>query len=209
MLIFPTFVPGQMNFRFPLKWTPKGNTIQQDPASGRGENRISTTYYPRFIFTMDISYIIGDAQGSDTMWQQLTNFYIANQFAASDWLFLHPWDHSVTNQAIATGDGSTASFDMIRTFVSGGAPDLIQNFVSPPSIYVNGVLQTVTTDYTINSYGTITFTSGHIPASGHVISWTGDFYYRCHFLEDSWSSYEEDLYQIWSNHELKFRSVLI
>lgn len=207
LLIFPAFAPGQFNWTFPIKQTPLFNTIIQTPASGRGELRIPTMQFPRFDFVVDLSYLKGDAQGVNTAWQKIYNFFMAVQGAASDWLFLHPWDNSVTLQAIAVGDGATVAFTMFRTFISSGAQDLQQNFVSPPSIYVNGILKTVVTDYTIDQYGTLTFVVP--PPATQVVAWTGQFYYRCHFLDDSWSDLEERWYQVWSQHSLKFRSVLL
>lgn len=115
-----------------------------------------------------------------------------------------------SSQSIGTGDGATTQFSMVRSFVAGGAQDLIQNFVYAPSIYVAGVLQTPTTNYTgPDQYGTITFTSGHIPTGGQNISWTGQFYYLCSFSSDEWESLEEDYLQIWKLDGLSFISVLL
>jgi hypothetical protein len=111
-----------------------------------------------------------------------------------------------TSQAIATGDGLTLAFSMIRTIVTAGAQDLVQNFVNPPAIYLTGVLQSSST-YAIDQYGTITFTTA--PGAGVVISWIGQMYYRCRFLKDEWDDLEEFLYQIWSQKALNFRSVLL
>jgi hypothetical protein len=204
-LIFPSFNPPQWDITWPIKQTPFYNTIKKTPASGRGENRISTTNFPRWKFALDVSYLRGDNQGVNTAWQTLLNFFMAVQGSFANWLFLHPFDHSVSLMPIATGNGSTLAFSMIRTLVSAGAQELIQNFVSPPSIYLNGVLQG--SGYSIDQYGTITFTVA--PGAGVVIVWTGQFYYLCHFSDDAWEELQEDYYQLWSIHELKFESVLL
>lgn len=281
-LIFPlTF--GQI-IGLPFKQTPLFNTITQTPASGRGEVRIPTMQFPRWDFSLDVSYLSGDNTGTNTQWQQLLNFYMGVQGAAGDWLFLHPYDniagfylvtgtytsgnfiiretviqtgtgataivvntgigqliigpwnpantpnntgtwvgqtsHAIFTpsavpvfdgaQSIGTGDASTTQFSIVRSLVTAGAQDLIQNFVYAPSIYVAGTLQTPTTNYTgPDQYGTITFTSGHIPGGGTNITWTGQFYYRCHFLEDSWDALEADFPTLWKMDGLKFRSVLL
>ena len=242
--------------------------------------------FPLWDFEIDITYLSGDAQGSNTLYQQLVNFYMAVQGQASDWLFLHPYDNiagsytvngtltsgkflinpretviqtstgatavvisAISNQltigpwnpaqtpdnshtwvgqtsgavftpsatpalsasqSIGTGDGTTAAFSMVRAIVTGGAQDLIQNFVYAPSIYVNNVLQTPVTNYAgPDQYGTITFTGGHIPSGGQNIAWTGQFYYRCAFSEDTWQNLEENYYQLWAMNGLKFHSVLL
>ena len=205
-LIFPSFQSPNWSFTWPIKQTPVFNTIIQTPATKRGELRISTTQFPLWQFVLDISYLKGDAQGSATAWQNLVNFYIAVQGQASDWLFLHPYDNQVTAQAIGTGDGTTVAFTIFRSLIASGAQDLIQNFVSAPQIFINGVVQSGSS-YTIDQYGTLTFNSA--PGAGTTISWTGQFYYRCRFLADQWDNLSEDLFQIWSNSELKFISVLL
>lgn len=280
LLVFPTFPATGFDITFPIKQTPLYNTITQTPASGRGELRISTMQFPRWDFAFKIDFLKGDNQGTNTAWQQLLNFFMGVQGAASDWLFLHPYDniagsYSVsggitsgnfivreqvtqtstgataqlisvatagpliigpytagtpdnshtwvgqksgavftpstapalsTSQAFATGDGSTKPFSIIRSLVTGGAQDLVQNFVFAPSIYDNGAIVNPV-NYTIDQYGTITFTVA--PTAGHTLSWTGQFYYRCHFLDDFWDQLHEDFYQLWSIGEIKFRSVLL
>lgn len=279
LLVFPLNI--KFTTTFPIKQTPVFNTIVQIPASGRNEIRIPTMQFPRWDFVLDFSYITGDAQGSNSIWQQFINFYMGVQGQAGDWLFLHPFDHLVgsytvtgavtsgvfqvhetlvqtstgataeilfavtgsntmtigpyslgtpdnthtwvgqtsgavytptaipvlaTSQAIATGDGVTTAFTMIRTFVTGGAQDMIQNFVVAPSIYDNGSLVNPV-NYTLDQYGTLTFTVA--PVAAHTISWTGVFYYRCRFKSDSWDSMQEDYYQIWTADGIKFISVLL
>lgn len=112
----------------------------------------------------------------------------------------------LTSQQIGTGDGVTTAFTMFRTLVTSGAPDLIQNFVNPPTIYVNGVAVSSST-YSIDQYGTLTFNTA--PSSGYSIAWTGQFYYLCVFDEDEWDDLQEMWYQVWSLKELKFRSYLL
>lgn len=278
LLVFPLSIPN--TFGWPLKQTPYGNTITQRSASGRGDIRIATFNFPRWLFSLDLTYLTGDATGNNSAWQQLMNFFIGVQFGASDWLFLHPYDNTVgsyavtgkvtlgpfypdetviqngtlatanligdvsgtgpmligpisgtanssgvwvgqtsgaqftpsaspvvnASQAIATGDGSTVAFSMIRTFVTGGAQDLIQNFVNPPQVFINGTLQSSST-YSIDQYGTITFNTA--PSAGAIISWIGQFYYRCHFMEDKWDDLQEEYFQIWTNEGMKFESCLL
>ena len=282
-LIFPLTFPS--NVAFPIRQTPRFNSIIQVPASGRGPIQIPTMNFPLWDFDLDVSYITGDNQGSNTQWQQLINFYMSVQGAAGRWLFLHPWDNIIgsytvagtlasgsrfttretviqtstgatvqeitvsstqltigpwnpaqtpdnshtwvgqtsgaiftpsgtpvlsTSQSIGTGDGTSAAFSMVRSFTTGGAQDLIQQFVYAPSIYVAGSLKILNTDYTgPDQFGTLTFIAGHIPTAGQNISWTGSFQYLCSFEEDKWTNLQEDYYQIWKLEGLKFHSVLL
>lgn len=282
LLQFPLTL--QSTAGWPVKQTPMYSTVTQTPASGRGELRIALMQFPRWDFVIDLSYIRGDAQGTNTIWQQLLNFYMGVQGAASDWLFTHPWDYNVgsynvtghvssgtfiqyetviqtgtstsaellfavtdsntmmiggfnnqvtppnnsgnwvgqtsgaiyvpsaapvlaTSQAIATGDGVTTKFTMFRTLVVGGAQDIVQNFIFPPNIYDNGSLVNPANYTGPDQYGTLTFNTA--PVAAHIISWSGNFQYRCHFLKDSWDTLEEFYYTFWQAAEIHFRSVIL
>ncbi len=199
---------GQFDFAWPIKQTPVYESLIQKSASGRGYVRIPLRNFPLWKFNFNIGFMMGDATQDDSAWQQFTNFYMAVFGAASDWLFQHPFDYQVTGQVIGTGDGSTTEFTMFRTLVSGGAADLIQNFINPPTIYLNGEAQgTSPVVYSIDQYGTLTFVTP--PGDGVVVSWTGEFYYRCHFINDSLDSMETMLQAIWSCEQLEFESVLL
>lgn len=196
---------------WPIKKTPLFNTLTRTPATGRGELRIPLMEFPLWSYELDISYLTGDGQITApisqgiSLWQQLVSFLEYVQGAGADWLFLDPFHNTATNQEIAIGDGTTTQFSMIWSLVVDGAQELVQNFVSAPSIYVNGVLQSPTT-YTIDTFGTLTFDTA--PPNTYPITWSGQFFYRCHFLDDFWQDLQEDWYQQWSL-KLKFRSVLL
>jgi len=55
--------------------------------------------------------------------------------------------------------------------------------------------------------GLLTFTVA--PALGAPITVGGDYYYRCHFLDDEFNDLEEFLWQLWELKALKFRSLLL
>jgi hypothetical protein len=278
-LVFPLSIPA--HFGWPLKSTLSFSTIVQEPPTKRGSVRISTTEFPNWEFSLDLSFLRGDATQPTSDWAILMNFYGAVQGAFADWFFLHPYDNTCgslavtgsvtsgifapdeqlvqatsgatanligrvlgtgpmligpvtgaadsshgwvgqtsgavftptavptvnTTQAIATGDGTTLAFSMIRTLVTGGAQQLIQDFVNPPAVYVNGVLKATPADYVIDQYGTITFTVA--PGAGQTIAWIGQFYFRCHFTEDRWQDLSEDFFQIWRMDGMKFETSLL
>jgi hypothetical protein len=279
LLVFPLSIPA--HFGWPLKQTTAWDTITQTPPTGRGQIRIATREFPIWEFSLDLSFLRGDATQPTSDWAKLINFYGAVQGSFGDWLFLHPYDNTCgslavtgsvtsgifapdeqlvqatsgatsnligtvlgtgpmligpvtgaadsshgwvgqtsgaiftptavptlnTTQAIGTGDGTTLAFSMIRSIVTAGYQELIQNFVNPPAVYVNGVLKSTPADYVIDQYGTITFTVA--PSAGQTIAWIGSFYYRCHFLEDRWGDFSEDFFQLWSMSGMKFESVLL
>jgi hypothetical protein len=214
-LVFPdltTTFPG-LTWGWPIKKTPRSSTIIQKTASGRGEVRIPLYAFPLWDYEINIAYIQGDNSLANwrvnTGYQVLTNFLIAVQGQGQAFLYLDPYDHTVPSsapQGIGTGDGSTTAFDMVISFVNGGAGDLIQNFVSAPIIYDNGSVVS-SANYTINQYGSLVFNTA--PLAGHIISWSGQYYRLCRLSEDTWTDFTEDMFQIWSMKTFKFQTVLL
>ncbi|HHK75246.1 MAG TPA: TIGR02217 family protein [Rhizobiales bacterium] len=78
------------------------------------------------------------------------------------------------DQGLGTGDASTASFQLIKTY-GAGLTSWTRNITKPVSgtvkLAVSGVAQNPGTDFTIDeTTGVITFLPGHIPASGATVS---------------------------------------
>ena len=73
-----------------------------------------------------------------------------------------------------------------------------------PQIFVNGVLKTPGTDYTISSSGLVTFTAA--PAAGAQLSWIGSYFFRVRFDLDA-AEFNEFLYQLWDLKQLTFLTV--
>lgn len=86
-------------------------------------------------------------------------------------------DYVGTPMQFGTGDGVEDTFGLYKWYTSGGITRT-RRIVKPVSatvvIYVNDVLQTLTTDYTISyTTGIVTFTSP--PTDTHTLKWTGQF----------------------------------
>jgi len=116
-----------------------------------------------------------------------------------------PTDNSRTGQVIGTGDGVSATFQIIRSFGTGNT-SLVEpvgglNYLLPYTFYDNGTPTAITL---ANNNRTITFASA--PTLGHSI--TGDFsyYFYCRFLEDG-ADFEQFMHNLWLLRSLKFRSV--
>jgi hypothetical protein len=114
---------------------------------------------------------------------------------------------------IGVGNGSTTAFQLQRTLVpsaslaaaasrsyyptigDGYEPIFVVNNTTPPSIFVNSTLKTVTTDYTINNTtGILTFTSA--PAASAIISFTGSYYWNVR-LEKEQYDFSRMLSGVW------------
>jgi len=193
---------------WPVQKTVRSNTLAQEPASGRGCLYIPLYEFPLWDFKWTLGYIPGNISGDNTVAQQLINFLIGIQNRGQNFLFLDPYDNTVTNQYIGAADGSTTQFTMYRTILVGGGQDLIQNFVNPPSISVGGVLQNPTT-YNIDAYGTLTFNTAPVLSSPpHAITWSGQFYFLCRMKKDSQESLQQTMYQLWEMKTFEFNSEL-
>jgi hypothetical protein len=124
--------------------------------------------------------------------------------AADDFLVTYPTDHTISSQAaFGVGDASSKNFQLTRPI--GGGIDIIQNLNGNPNIYKAGVLQNPAS-YSISSTGLVVF--GTAPGSGANLTWTGSFYFRVHFVDDSL-----DLQMIgpnvWVIASLKWESIIL
>lgn len=147
----------------------------------------------------DISYGIQDKDDLldvvKLFYSRLGRFY---PFRFKDWSDFE----SAANEAIGTGDGSTATFQLKKTYTDG-VRSYVRVIKLPVSgtlvVKVNGVTKTETTHYTVNySTGVITFTGGNIPSNGHAVTATFQFDVPVRFDEDHLkvNMYSEDLGQI-------------
>lgn len=122
-------------------------------------------------------------------------------------LYLDPIYNTVTAEPFGTADGTTKDFQIIATFKNSGGPggpDIIQNFVALPSIFDNG---SAAGPYVLGPTGIVTFATA--PTAGHALTWTGSFYYRCHFLDDS-MELTQFMNKFWSPSQgIQFRQRLL
>jgi hypothetical protein len=78
--------------------------------------------------------------------------------------------------------------------------------VAPPVlVYDNATPLTLGTDYTVSSTGLVTFASP--PSSGHFLSWSGNYYRRVRFDQDS-MPLERIVSQMWKAGTIKLVSVV-
>jgi uncharacterized protein (TIGR02217 family) len=78
------------------------------------------------------------------------------------------------DQAIGTGDGATAAFQLVKTYGAAFAPwtrAIRKPVAGTVLVAVAGALQTPGTDYTVDTAtGLVTFGLGHIPGSGQLVT---------------------------------------
>lgn len=191
--VFPV-LPG-------LSWsvikTPQWSTRVQKTVSGR---ELRAAFYNLPLWTFKLSYEVLRA-GAEQELQQLVGFYNARQGAFDSFLYADPTDNAVTAQQFGIGDGTTTKFQLTRAM--GGYVEPVVALQAAPAIYANGVLQSSGVSVNVTS-GLATFTAA--PAAGVLLSWTGSFYYRCRFLQDS-MDFDNFMQNLWQAKKVEFVSV--
>lgn len=213
MQVFPSI----RGLGFPVKRTPKFDTLVQQASSAR-EVRLS--YYANPIWEWELTYnylkdnpndLIPGA--SDTDLATIQGFYL--QMGGKFQTFLYDdvdpgvtpgtgkWD-SVQGQPIASGDGTTVKFPLIRTI--GGFTELIQApYTNPqPTVYLNGVAQTYGSQYSVDATGNIIFVTA--PGVGVAITADFSYFWPVRFDEDS-QEYDQFMFNLWENKSVKLASV--
>ena len=188
---------------WPFIWYPNYNTIIQGSINFVGENRISTTQYPIWTAEIDLAYVRDDVVNSAL--EAFLGLFMQMRGQADSFLFSHPDPkfNTVTQNSFGIGDGTAVVFQITRTF--GGGIDLVQNFNGTPLIYIGGVASGPS-NWSIDSNGIITFNSA--PALGSVLTWSGSFYFRCRFDEDSLSGLKKFAPGLWDDPKVKFVSLI-
>ena len=205
-LVFPNNIPG-------ITWdnvrTPQWRTNVQQAISGKA-SAYSYQQYPLYEWQLKFEYLDNRPAASSDQLRALMGFFNALRGRYDTFLYSDPVYNSVTAEPFGTGDGTTTVFPLIATFQNPGGPgiaELIQNFNGAPQIYKSGVLQTGGgVNYTLGPTGIVTFNSA--PAAAAPLTWTGGFFYRCRFSDDS-LSFTQFMQYMWQTATLKFASVLL
>lgn len=182
--IFPT-LPG---LSWPVIKTPEWTTGIQKTASGR-ELRASYSSYPRWRIRLGFEVL------SQTDLASLAGFFNARRGSFDNFLFFDQVDNSVANQVFAVGDGQSTQFQLVRNY--GGVTEPVLAVVGTPVIKVNGVITAVS----IDSNAVVTFSTA--PAAGATLSWSGQYYFRVRFTQDS-SDFEQFMSNLWCLKKLEF-----
>jgi uncharacterized protein (TIGR02217 family) len=189
--IFPT-VPGMT---VNVTKSPTWSTAVQQAVSGK-EIRRSNRSRAIWKFTVNFEFLRAAAQYAE--YQQILAFYNARQGQYDSFLLNDPSDNSVTAQVIGTGDGVNKTFKLLHT-INGWSEPI--GYAPSPTLYLNGVSNANFTSDGLN----ITFTTA--PPVGQVVTWTGSFYYRVRFAEDT-IDFEQFLQNFWSLNKCNMVGVI-
>ncbi|MGO8833727.1 MAG: DUF2460 domain-containing protein, partial [Roseiarcus sp.] len=131
--------------------------------------------------------------------QSLMGLFLQCQGQFGTFLYTDPTDNAVTNQGIATGDGSTTTFTMGRSL--GGFTEPVGWVTSIADVYLDG---SPTASYSLTTPNSLVFNSA--PGSGVVITATFAYAFQCRFLDDT-EDFEQFMANLWKVESLKFRTV--
>jgi uncharacterized protein (TIGR02217 family) len=120
------------------------------------------------------SYNVAHGVKTQAQLNTLIAFFRARKGRADGFRFKDWTDYQITAQAIGTGDGSTKTFQLVKTYASGTTSEtrlITKPVAGTVNIYLGGVLQSGGA-YTLDTTsGQVTFTTA--PGSGVAI--TADF----------------------------------
>jgi len=196
--VFPSSLLG---IGIAVKRTPVWSTLVQTSISGK-ETRAAFQSIPRWKYSIPINFarVLGFSQqtASNEMATILSSFMAAmGQLNYFD--FTDPYSNTALLTPFGTGTGLAGQTNQLLDIE--GYP--IYDLNGTPSLYVNGVLKTVTTDYTISN-GLVTWVTN--PGNALPLTWSGGYYRRCRYDMD-----ELELEQIvnlcWGNGTLKLISL--
>ncbi len=192
-----------------LAWSrhkkPGFSTRVASHVSGR-EVRVALMSYPLYEFEAVYNGLASSSSTAvfaglgSTSLQSLMGFFLQLQGQFGTFLYTDPDDYTVTGQAFATGDGSTASFTIERSL--GGFLEPVGWVTTLSNVYLNGVHQTG--GFSLTTPNTLTFASA--PGSGVVVSADFSYAFQCRFLDDQ-MDFEEFMSNLWKLASMKFRSV--
>lgn len=191
--VFPVFPGVKKGSRTRM---PLFETGIQTSVSGR-ELRTSYSAYPRWQYALEYEYLRAGQQHQH--WQELVGFFLARGGDFDTWLYEDPDDHVAVDQQFGTGDGVTNQFRLLRAM--GGFVEPVAALKGPATIKAGGVI----VEPEINaSTASVTFPAP--PGMGAVLTWSGEFYFRCRFLQSK-MEFKRFVSNLWSSGRIEFITV--
>lgn len=206
--IYPTL----KGLQYPVKWIPRFYNMPTQTTASGADIDLGLAEYPLHDFELQYEFMRanGVAGATSDEFKTLMGFVLQLAGTPGRFLFSNPDDNAVTGQAIGTGDGATTKFTLIRSFGAGGFAGIEPiGYLNTTgfNVYDNGVLKTLTTDYTIDQTTpgaqTITFTTA--PVSGHALTVDMSYYYYCKFPDDA-QEFDKFMSDLWSMQKVTIHS---
>jgi uncharacterized protein (TIGR02217 family) len=186
---------------------PKWSTGRAVAASGR-DVRVAYWSYPLWEWELNFEFLRDGISPSEL--KLLIGFFNATYGGLTGFLFEDPDDHAVTAQVIGTGDGTTLSFVIVRTYggTAGTSTEPI-GYVqdgAPLHVYLDGVLQA--SGYSIDTTNPVAqlVTFDAAPGAGVVVSIDVQYCYYVHFKDDT-NDFERFLWQYYQARKITLESL--
>lgn len=198
----PTF-PTLSGLMYPAKRSPVWDTVKQKSVGGK-----ATAYpnrnLPLWHYELGYEFLRSDVVNLE--WQTLVGFYNQLYGAAYLFQFRDVDDCTALLQSFGAGNAIAVAFQLTRAG-NFGFSEPVYCLASAPSIYVNGVLKVLTTDYTVDlTTGIVTFVAA--PANGAALTWSGTYNWYARFDDDS-AEFEKFAYQFWNLKKITFTTELL
>lgn len=196
-------LPSYKGLVYPIKRTTSYKTLSDASVANQVAN-LALQQYPMHSYDLQYELLHDDTTPSE--YRAIQGVFNACGGRFDSFLYLDPVFNTVTSEPFGVGDGTTTAFPIIATFQNPGGPggpDIIQNFNGAPSFFDNGSPAGASS---LGPTGILTFSVA--PAAGHVLTWTGSFYQRCHFTTDTLDA-QQFMKGLWKLDSLPFQSTVL
>jgi uncharacterized protein (TIGR02217 family) len=199
-MTLPTF-PSLAGQGWSVHKKPGFSTRVSPHSSGR---EVRAGLYAHALYEFEVTFDGLDSAGNfpgltSNSLQTLMGFFLSLGGQLGTFLYSDPTDNVAASQAIATGDGSTTSFTLVRSI--GGYTEPVSYATAVSGVTVAGVS---TSAWTLSAPNTIVFSSA--PASGAAIVANVSYAFQCRMLDDQ-LDFENFMSGLWSNKSIKFRQI--
>src|SRR3954462_2704892 len=100
-----------------------------------------------------------------------------------------------------------ATIETDNVTVANGQPLVFSDLQLEAGSTATAYQSTNVTGYSIDSLGVVTFNTA--PANSTVLAWSGKYYFRCRFSDDSLSELTQIFTNIWQVASIKFQSIIL
>ena len=190
--------PAMVGIDFLTEHQPIFTTLTERVDSGR---EVRTALMPKPLWYITLRYnLLRDLDltrdfALDYARSRLQGFFQRQAGSLKSFLYLNPRDYLAADEPFGTGDGIETSFQLTRTYGAGGFDftEDVKNVARLDDILIDGVSvnghvhagqhNVMDNPCTVDQYGVATFRDP--PGNGLALTWSGEFYYRCRFQDDS------------------------
>lgn len=194
-LVFPQ-LPG---FAWGLSKKPKWNSRIQKSVSGKRQ-AVGYMSYPLYEYTVNFNVL--REYSTFTELEQLQGFFNQMRGQVDTFKFVDPTDAAASVQQFGIGNGVQVAFQLARTYGGFTEPVHTPNVIT--TVRRAGTTQTTPAHWTLGANGLLTF--GTAPLNGNVLDWTGTYYWRCAFTQDTIDLINDGV-DIWKSSKISFETV--